>query len=63
MATNEYEQSQMIADLPVEFQYLENLIAYRLRHSEKPAFPDISQWKLPIKKYIEENNSRLKTKE
>ncbi len=44
-------------ETPLEFQYLEQLIAYRLGYGGKPAFPDFSFWSLPLKKYLQ--NARL----
>lgn len=38
--------------LPVEFQYLEELIAYRLGNGQEPSFPSLDQWTIPIKKYL-----------
>jgi hypothetical protein len=39
-------------EIPLEFQYLEQLIAYRLGNSRIPVFPDIQHWSLPLKNYI-----------
>jgi len=42
--------------LPIEFQYLINLIGFRLGQNSEPVFPPIDQWSLPVKKYILEND-------
>jgi AAA+ superfamily predicted ATPase len=42
--------------MPPEFTYLENLISYRLGFSEKPKFPNVSHWTLPVKKYVIDND-------
>ena len=38
--------------IPIEFQYLESLMAYRLGHNHQPVFPDIEKWELPVRDYI-----------
>jgi hypothetical protein len=38
--------------IPVEFQYLIELIEYRIGHGSKPSLPQISQWSLPLKHFI-----------
>jgi AAA+ superfamily predicted ATPase len=55
MGPGEYKQSQLMTGNPVEFQYLENLITYRLGQSSAPAFPDIETWNLPVKNFIKQN--------
>jgi AAA+ superfamily predicted ATPase len=40
-------------NIPVEFSYLQNLISYRLGSSEKPEFPPVSSWDLPVKNFLE----------
>jgi ATPase family associated with various cellular activities (AAA) len=39
-------------ETPLEFQYLENLIAFRLGYGKRPSFPDIYQWSSHLKNYI-----------
>jgi hypothetical protein len=39
-------------EIPLEFQYLEQLIAFRLGNSMIPILPDIQHWSLPLKNYI-----------
>lgn len=39
-------------EIPLEFQYLEQLIAFRLGNGRMPSFPDIHQWSSPLKNYI-----------
>lgn len=56
METNETASNPAGKSLPVEFQYVENLISFRLGNGEKPAFPAIDQWSLPIKEYIKQQN-------
>ncbi|PWT95623.1 MAG: hypothetical protein C5B52_17395, partial [Bacteroidetes bacterium] len=41
--------------IPVEFQYLENLISYRLSQSAAPKFPDPKYWDLPVKDFVVKN--------
>lgn len=53
METNEAD-TLVSKQLPIEFQYLQKLVTYRLGYSEKPSFPDILQWSLPLRKYIED---------
>lgn len=48
------DTDEISSTLPLEFQYLENLIAYRLGNGQKPSFPGIDQWHLPIKEYLKE---------
>jgi hypothetical protein len=56
METNETASNPASTGLPLEFQYVENLISFRLGNGEKPAFPAIDQWSLPIKEYIKQQN-------
>ncbi len=39
-------------EVSMEFQYLEQLIAFRLGYGRMPSFPDINHWSLPLKNYI-----------
>src|SRR5882724_2134865 len=41
--------------LPVEFQYLKKLIAFRSGQYDEPRFPETDQWTLPVRKYIKDN--------
>lgn len=38
--------------IPMEFHFLEQLIAFRLGNSIRPTLPDIDDWNLPMKNYI-----------
>lgn len=45
-------------DLPIELEYLEKLITYRLSNpseSDLPAMPPVESWSLPVKKFLIEN--------
>ncbi|MBS1597000.1 MAG: ATP-binding protein [Bacteroidetes bacterium] len=42
--------------LPVEFQYLKEMIAYRLGEHSQPEFPPIDRWSLPVKDFVVEQN-------
>ncbi len=44
-----------INNITVEFKFLQDLIAYRLGHGERPVFPDIQHWKLPVRQHLESN--------
>lgn len=39
-------------EIPLEFQYLEQLIAFRLGNGRMPSFPDIHKWSSPLKNFI-----------
>lgn len=39
-------------EMPPEFQYLEQLIAFRLGNGRMPLFPDLNRWSLPMKNYL-----------
>lgn len=39
-------------EIPLEFQYLEQLIAFRLGYGRIPSFPDIHLWSSPLKNFI-----------
>jgi DNA polymerase III delta prime subunit len=56
MDTNEMPSTSIDNELPLEFQYVENLISYRLGNGEQPVFPAIDQWTLPIKNYLKDQN-------
>jgi hypothetical protein len=48
----ENDRSASWERIPVEFQYLENLIAWRLGQNALPLFPELEYWELPVKHYI-----------
>jgi len=52
MSTIETSDAKKEIAIPLEFKYLQDLIAYSLGHQDKPIFPDISQWTLPLKAYV-----------
>ena len=49
-------ESMIANEVPIEYQYLENLILYRLGLYDEPEFPRVDKWNLPVKKYIIEHN-------
>ncbi len=52
MKTNIENKTLIENETPLEFQYLEQLIAFRLGYGQRPSFPDFHQWSLPMKNYI-----------
>jgi len=50
--TNEIIVVSADDEMPPEFQYLEQLIAFRLGNGRMPVFPDLNRWTLPMKNYL-----------
>ena len=53
-AMNQVKKNQE-SQTPMEFQYLENLIEYRLSKGAAPKFPDPEYWDLPVKDFVVQN--------
>ena len=50
--TSDIDEAFIDDEIPLEFQYLEQLIAFRLGYGRMPSFPAIHHWRLPLKNYI-----------